>query len=137
MIDIKKLAAYMSKPEHFKFVNDSQNDLEKRKRIEILKTQFDKQSGNFSSVNFSADIADCGNEFGGVYDSDDFATFNQKAKEHTAFNDIKRLTVVHLVKESIKKFLLQRNSVIKANKAKKAERDAQKKDNFVSHPNWF
>jgi hypothetical protein len=73
----------------------------------------------------------------GVYDSDDFATFNIKAKQHTAFNDIKRLTVVHSVKDSIKQYLLSRNSVIKANRAKKAERDAQKKDKFVSHPGWF
>ncbi len=123
----------MSEKNNFAYVCSATNADDKQKRIAELKKRFQNQS-NFAD--FSADIADAGNP-SGVYDSDDFATFNQKAKEYTAFNDIKRLTLVHSVKDSIKKYLLQRNEVIKANKAKKAERDAQKKDNFVSHPGWF
>jgi hypothetical protein len=131
---MNQLIKFMSLPANFAYVNAATDAADKQKRIAELKRRFEQS--NFSSVNFSADIADMGNP-GGVYDSDDFATFNQKAKEKAAFDDIKRLTVVHSVKDSIKKFLLQRNSVTAANRAKKAERDAQKKDNFVSHPGWF
>jgi hypothetical protein len=123
----------MSEKNNFAYVCSAPDSATKQKRIAELKQKFQSQS-NFA--NFSADIADLGNP-SGVYDSDDFATFNIKAKQHTAFNDIKRLTVVHSVKDSIKQYLLSRNSVIKANRAKKAERDAQKKDKFVSHPGWF
>jgi hypothetical protein len=130
---MKALIKFMSEKNNFAYVCSATNADDKQKRIAELKKRFQNQS-NFAD--FSADIADAGNP-SGVYDSDDFATFNQKAKEYTAFNDIKRLTLVHSVKDSIKKYLLQRNEVIKANKAKKAERDAQKKDNFVSHPGWF
>lgn len=138
MINIQELARYMSSKENFSYVNGAANDTEKKRRIDELKTKFlaiGNTSGNFSSVNFSAEIADFGSPEG-IYECD-FATFNSLAKEKTAFDDIKRLTVVHSVKDSIKKFLLQRNSVTAANRAKKAERDAQKKDKFVSHPGWF
>ncbi len=130
---MKALIKFMSEKNNFAYVCSAPDSATKQKRIAELKQKFQSQS-NFA--NFSADIADLGNP-SGVYDSDDFATFNIKAKQHTAFNDIKRLTVVHSVKDSIKQYLLSRNSVIKANRAKKAERDAQKKDKFVSHPGWF
>jgi hypothetical protein len=123
----------MSEKNNFAYVCSATDANDKQKRIAELKKRFQNQS-NFAD--FSADIADAGNP-SGVYDSDDFATFNQKAKEHTAFNDIKRLTVVHSVKDSIKKYLLQRNEVIAANKAKAKEKELQKKDKFVSHPNFF
>ncbi len=124
----------MSKPEHFAYVNASPNDTEKKRRIDELKAKF--LSGNFSgAANFAAACDDVGNP-DGIYDCD-FATFNQKAAEYTAIQNIKRLTLIHSVKDSVRQYILQSNSVRAANRAKKAERDAQKKDKFVSHPNWF
>ena len=72
-------------------------------------------------------------------DGGDEADFNAPERAETALFTIKRLVARSGsgVADSIKKYLLQRNSVIAANKAKKAERDAQKKDSFVSHPSWF
>jgi hypothetical protein len=132
---MKALIKFMSEKNNFAYVCSATNADDKQKRIAELKRRFEQS--NFSAVaGFSADIADCGNE-SGVYDSDDFATFNQKAKEHTAFNDIKRLTLVHSVKESIKKYLLQRNSVIKANKDKAKLKQKAKENKHVSHPNWY
>ncbi len=132
---MKPLIKFMSLPANFAYVNAATDAADKQKRIAELKRRFEQS--NFSAVAaFSADIADCGNE-SGVYDSDDFATFNQKAKEKAAFDNLRLITARHSVRDSIKQYLLQRNEVIKANKAKKAERDAQKKDNFLSHPGWF
>ncbi len=132
---MKALIKFFSLPANFAYVNAATDAADKQKRIAELKRRFEQS--NFSAVaRFSADIADCGNE-SGVYDSDDFATFNIKAKEKAAFDDIKRLTLVHSVKDSVRQYILQSNSVRAANRAKKAERDAQKKDNFVSHPGWF
>ena len=123
----------MSKPEHFQYVNAAVNADDKQKRIEKLKADFMRL--NFSSVNFSSEIADMGSP-DGIYECD-FATFNNLAKEKAAFDNIRRLTVVHSVKDSIKKFLLQRNSVVAANRAKAKEKEIQKKDKFVSHPSWY
>jgi hypothetical protein len=132
---MNQLIKFFSLPANFAYVNAATDAADKQKRIAELKRRFEQS--NFSAVAaFSADIADCGNE-SGVYDSDDFATFNVKAKEFTAFNDIKRLTVVHRVKDSIKTYLLQRNEVIKANKDKAKLKEKEKENRFVSHPNWY
>jgi hypothetical protein len=130
---MKPLIKFFSLPANFAYVNAATDAADKQKRIAELKKRFESQS-NFA--NFSADIADLGNP-SGVYDSDDFATFNQKAKEKAAFDDIKRLTVVHRVKDSIKTYLLQRNEVIKANKDKAKLKEKEKENRFVSHPNWY
>jgi hypothetical protein len=131
---MKALIKFMSEKNNFAYVCSATNADDKQKRIAELKRRFEQS--NFSAVaGFSADIADCGNELG-VYDSDDFATFNQKAKEHTAFNDIKRLTVKHNVRDSIREYILKSNAVRKANKAKKQSEKA-KENNNVSKPFWF
>ncbi len=130
---MKALIKFMSEKNNFAYVCSATNADDKQKRIAELKKRFQNQS-NFAD--FSADIADAGNP-SGVYDSDDFATFNQKAKEHTAFNDIKRLTLVHSVKDSIKQYILQRNSVIKANKDKAKLKQKAKENNNVSRPFWY
>ncbi len=130
---MKPLIKFFSLPANFAYVNAATDAADKQKRIAELKKRFESQS-NFA--NFSADIADLGNP-SGVYDSDDFATFNQKAKEKAAFDDIKRLTVVHRVKDSIKTYLLQRNEVIKANKDKAKLKEKEKENKHVSHPNWY
>jgi beta-lactamase class D len=132
---MKALIKFMSEKNNFAYVCSATNADDKQKRIAELKRRFEQS--NFSAVaSFSADIADCGNE-SGVYDSDDFATFNSKAKQHTAFNDIKRLTLVHSVKDSVKTYLLQRNEVIKANKDKAKLKQKGKENKHVSHPNWY
>jgi hypothetical protein len=102
-------------------------DITELERAEI-QTMTDAIAKTFKTRNKKAD---------GVTDFADFADFNLAAKAESALFDIKRLTVVHSVKDSIKKFLLQRNSVTAANRAKKAEKEKQKKDKFVSHPGWF
>jgi hypothetical protein len=50
-----------------------------------------------------------------------FDDFNKQAKAETALFTIKRLVARSGVSESIKKYLLQRNSTIAANKKKKEE----------------
>jgi hypothetical protein len=98
-----------------------------------LKTRKKKtdESANQAGLTFSGQV----NFSGG--DGDDKADFLAPEKAETALFDIKRLVARSGVADSIKKFLLQRNSVIKANKAKAKEKELQKKDKFVSHPGWF
>jgi len=66
-----------------------------------------------------------------------FDDFNKQAKAETAIFSIKRLVARSGVAESIKKYLLQRNSVIAANKAKQKEKEKEKQNKHVSHPNWY
>ncbi len=66
-----------------------------------------------------------------------FDDFNKKAKAETALFTIKRLVARSGVAESIKKFLLQRNEVIKANKDKAKLKEKEKENKHVSHPNWY
>jgi hypothetical protein len=101
------------------------------KSLKTRKPKTDDESANQAGLTFSGQV----NFSGG--DGDDKADFLAPEKAETALFDIKRLVARSGVQESIKKFLLQRNSVIKANKAKAKEKELQKKDKFVSHPNWF
>jgi hypothetical protein len=131
---MKALIKFMSEKNNFAYVCSATNADDKQKRIAELKRRFEQS--NFSAVaSFSADIADAGNP-SGVYDSDDFATFNQKAKEYTAFNNLRIITAKHNVRDSIREYILKSNAVRKANKAKKQAEKA-KENNSVSKPNWF
>ncbi len=57
-----------------------------------------------------------------IYDDcQTFADFNQKAKEQTAFGRIKSIVANSNVAASVKAYALQRNEIVKRNKAKKAE----------------
>jgi hypothetical protein len=96
--------------------------------LKTRKPKTDDEAGlTFSGeVNFS----DTGN-------GNDNADFLAPEKVETALFDIKRLVARSGVAESIKKFLLQRNSVIAANKAKQKEKEKQKENKHVSHPNWY
>ncbi len=124
----------MSEKNNFAYVCSATNADDKQKRIAELKRRFEQS--NFSAVaSFSADIADAGNP-SGVYDSDDFATFNQKAKEKTAFDNLRIITAKHNVRDSIREYILKSNAVRKANKAKK-QAEKVKENNSVSKPNWF
>jgi hypothetical protein len=69
----------------------------------------------------------------------DESDFNAPERAETALFTIKRLVARSQsgVQASIKKFLLQRNSVIAANKAKQKEKEKQKENKHVSHPNWY
>jgi hypothetical protein len=91
----------------------------------------DKAGLTFSGqVNFSDTRNDTKADF-------NFDDFNKEAKAETALFTIKRLVARSGVQESIKKYLLQRNSVIAANKAKQKEKEKEKQNNHVSHPNWY
>jgi hypothetical protein len=129
---MKALIKFMSEKNNFAYVCSATNADDKQKRIAELKKRFQNQS-NFAD--FSADIADAGNP-SGVYDSDDFATFNSKAKQHTAFNNLRIITAKHNVRDSIREYILKSNAVRKANKAKKQAEKA-KENNSVSKPFWF
>lgn len=127
----------MSSKENFAYVNNAENDIEKRKRIDELKAKF--LSGNFSTVaNFAAACDDVGNPDAIAYDDcATFAEYSAKAREVSSFGRIKSIVANSSVAASVKKYALQRNEIILRNKAKKAERDAQKKDKFLSHPSWY
>ncbi len=129
---MNQLIKFMSQPANFKFICDSPDAATKQKRIAELKKRFESQS-NFA--NFSADISDLGNP-SGVYDSDDFATFNQKAKEKTAFDNLRLITARHNVRDSARAYALQRNESIRAaNKIAEAKKAKQKSN--VSKPFWY
>jgi hypothetical protein len=129
-IDIKALAIYMSQQSVFAFVNGAKDDKEKRSRIEQMKQKFLAQS-NFSSVNFSADVEDVGNEeFSFMNDVEfNFADYNKAAKEQVAFAQIRKLTLTHSIKDNLKQWILKKNNISKRNRAAKLE--AQK--SFDNH----
>jgi hypothetical protein len=112
------ITQFYSLKENFDFVNAATNSADKAKRIAELRKQFERS--NFS---------------GG--DGGDEADFFAPEKAETALFDIKRLVARSGVQESIKKFLLQRNSVIAANKAKQKEKEKEKQNKHISHPNWY
>jgi hypothetical protein len=95
----------------------------RKKKDEVTKDDGLTFSGQ---VNFS----DTGN-------GNDNADFLAPEKAETALFDIKRLVARSGVAESIKKFLLQRNEVIKANKDKAKLKEKEKENKHVSHPNWY
>jgi hypothetical protein len=98
----------------------------RKKKDEVTKDDGLTFSGE---VNFS----DTGNDKADF----NFDDFNKQAKAETALFTIKRLVARSGVAESIKKYLLQRNEVIKANKDKAKLKEKEKENRFVSHPNWY
>jgi hypothetical protein len=98
-----------------------------------LKTRKKKtdESANQAGLTFSGQV----NFSGG--DGGDEADFLAPEKAETALFDIKRLVARSGVQESIKKFLTQRNEVIKANKDKAKLKQKEKENKHVSHPNWY
>jgi hypothetical protein len=109
-MDIKKFAIYLSKPEHFQYVNAAKDANERQLRINSLRRKFD-QSDFANFTGFTDGNPD------GVNDD----AFGQPERTETALFDIKRLIVKHDVRDSTQRFILQRRSVIEANKKKKAE----------------
>lgn len=109
-------------------------DLWERAQCQIMTNQFAKSLKTRKKKTDEAD-KQAGLTFSGVVNfsdtgNDNQADFGQPERTETAFNDIKRLTVVHSVKDSIKQFLTQRNSVIKRNKERKAEADKLHKNGY-------
>ena len=100
--------------------------------------EFKAKQPNFSSVNFSADIEDVGNEeFSFMNDAQfNFADYNKAAKANFGLAEVKNIVARHNVRDSVRAYALQRNEIIKRNKAKKAEKDKLAKDKFVSHPSY-
>ena len=119
----------MSSKESFSYITSSPNDEIKRQRINELKAKF--LSGNFSSVNFSANpyVEDCGNPDGnesGIYDDcQTFAEYNTKAREQVAFGRIKSLVANSNVQKSLKEWILKKNNISKRNRAAKLEAQKQ------------
>jgi hypothetical protein len=107
------ITQFYSLKENFDFVNAATNSADKAKRIATLKEQFEQS--NFS---------------GG--DGGDEADFFAPEKAENALFTIKRLVAKAGVQDSIKKYLLQRNSVIKRNKERKAEADRLKQGGYQS-----
>jgi hypothetical protein len=84
-----------------------------------LKTRKAEQADGASALTFSGQV-----NFSGGDEADfNFDDFNKQAKAETALFTIKRLVARSQsgVQDSIKKYILQRNSTIAANKKKKEE----------------
>ncbi len=92
-----------------------------------FKTRKTEQAdGAFSGqVNFSDTRNDTKADF-------NFDDFNKEAKAETALFTIKRLVARHSVKDSVKKYILQRQSVIAANKKKKEEAEKLRQNGWQS-----
>jgi hypothetical protein len=101
------------------------------KSLKTRKPKTDDEADKQAGLTFSGEV----NFSGG--DGEDKADFLAPEKAETALFDIKRLVARSGVAESIKKFLLQRNEVIKANKDKAKLKEKEKENKFVSHPNWY
>jgi hypothetical protein len=125
MIDIKKLAQFMSKPEHFQYVNAAKDANEKQLRINSLKRKFEQS--NFANFANSY-VEDYGNPE---------ADFLLPERQETSLNDIKIECVKFGVRDSIKQYVLQRNEVSRRNRAKQKEKEKAKENKHVSHPFWY
>lgn len=108
--------------------DERQEIIEHTKRIAAnMKTHrkgrydFKSNQSNFSGVaNFSSDYSDFGSP-DGIYDGEDFAEYNAKAKEVAAMSEIKKLTLVHSIKANLKEWILKKNNISNRNRAAKAE----------------
>ena len=109
---IKNLAAWMSKPENFNFVNSAVTDSDRKLRIAKLKQQFESQS-NFASVNFT--------NSGYIEDSNGVPDLDENFAAERALLDIRR----HLIRADLEKTLTgqiqAKNAITKRNAQRKAE----------------
>jgi hypothetical protein len=63
--------------------------------------------------------------------------FGQSERTEAAFNDLRRITVIHSVQSSIKQFLTSRNESIRKQKEKQKEKEKAMQNPLVSKPFWF
>ncbi len=96
-----------------------------------LKTRKTDGATDQAGLTFSGQVnfSDTGNDTKADFNFDDF---NKEAKAETALFTIKRLVARSGVQASIKKFLTQRNSIIKRNKERKAEADKLRQNGWQS-----
>lgn len=108
---IKNLAAWMSHPLRFKFVNNAPNDIEKKRRIEQLKNEF--MQSNFASVNFS-NLGYVENSTGVPSLDDDFAA-------ERALTEIKRLIIRADLEKTLVPQIQAKNAITKRNAQRRLE----------------
>ncbi len=96
-----------------------------------LKTRKTDEADGASALTFSGQVNFSGGDEADKADFN-FDDFNKKAKAETALFTIKSLVARSGVQASIKKFLLQRNSVIKRNKERKAEAEKLRQNGWQS-----
>jgi hypothetical protein len=125
MINIQELAKFMSSKENFKFVNDAPNDLEKKKRIEILKAQFEKQS-NFASFAFAA-TEDIGNPSNAFFD-DEASGYPQ----YDGVQKVRRVVEDARAKQDAVAYADARNKVIRAGR-ERAKKNLSKPFEYNQH----
>jgi hypothetical protein len=80
-------------------------------------------------LTFSGEVNFSGGDGG---DESDFNQYNKLARAEFAIQGIKRLTLVHSVQSSLKKYILQRQSTIAANKKKKLEAEKLRQNGWQS-----
>lgn len=107
---VKDLAIWMSKRENYKFVCDAPNDAEKQRRIQKLKSDFERQS-NFANFAFS-EVEDIGRE--------DFLNDFSQERAETALIQIRRLLIQEDLKESLTGFIDAKNATAKRNRERRA-----------------
>jgi hypothetical protein len=109
-------------------------------------TQFCSEKNNFAYVCSATDAADKQRRLGELrkrFEQSDFssdgttAAFGQPERTETAFNDLRRLTVRHSVRDSIKAYVLSRNESIRKQKDKQKEKEKAEQNPLVSKPFWF
>jgi hypothetical protein len=100
------------------------------KSLKTRKPKTDDEADKQAGLTFSgqATFSDTGNDKADF----NFDDFNKKAKAETALFTIKRLVARHSVKDSVKKFILQRQSTIAANKKKKEEAEKLRQNGWQS-----
>jgi len=108
-MDIKKFAIYLSKPEHFQYVNAAKDANERQLRINSLKRKFEQS--NFANFANSY-VEDYGNP-----DAD----FLLPERQETALFDIKRLIVKHDVRDSIQEYVTKQNKIRQRNRQRVAD----------------
>lgn len=118
---IKNLAAWMSKPENFSWVNDAQSDIEKNRRIEKLRKDFFAQS-QFSSVNFS--------DSGYVEDSNGIPDLDENFAAERALAEINRLVIRADLEKTLVPQIQAKNSITKQNAQRKLEFEKQLQKNY-------
>lgn len=109
-MDIKKFAIYLSKPEHFQYVNGAKDAKDRQLRINSLKRKFERS--NFADFTGYVD----GNP-DGVNDD----AFGQPERQETALFDIKRLIVKHDVRDSVREYVLKQNKIRQRNRQRIAD----------------
>ncbi len=71
------------------------------------------------------------------FSADDKADFFAPEKQETSINDIKIECAKFSVRDSIKRYLTQRNDIIKRNRERQKEKEKAQENKHISHPFWY